>query len=147
VLPTPPVIDLNLRPIVKNRDPSFSRPRSSWEGSFLPVRVRAEEHFIGVMGRSILNRMTIEAQATNLRCHRGLLRLIEMNRGRPAVLERACQKIVRRPPPGLNGSDLVMTEEGLQTSWSALEPCGDWGRAITSLCKGQETGVDIIRGG
>jgi hypothetical protein len=99
------------------------------------------------MERSILNRMTIEAQATNLRCNRGLLRLIEMNRARPAVLERACQKIVRRPPPGLNGSDLVMTEEGLQTSWSALEPCGDWGRAIISLCKGQEAGVDIIRGG
>ena len=62
------------------------------------------------------------------------------------MLERSCQKIVRRPSSGLNGSYLVMTEEGLQTSWSALDPCGDWGGAITSFCQGQEAEVDIIRG-
>jgi hypothetical protein len=112
MLQTPFIVQLYSGSRRKNRDSSFLRPRSQTEWSLFPLWVRGKQGLIAVVRRGLLNGVTVVLQPCDLSSYRILLRLVQVNRARPTILEGTCYDIIGRTPCRLNSSDSVLTEEG-----------------------------------
>ncbi len=98
------------------------------------------------MRRGLLHGVTVVLQPCDLSSYRILLRLVQVNRAWPTILEGTCDEIIGRTPCRLNSSDSIPTEEGFQSVGSALNPSGNRARAVACFCEGQKAEVDIVRG-